>query len=305
MSKVTLNDIANPESQTSLVQTVNHNNTLITEALDNTLSRDGTTPNSMGANLDMNTYRVLNLPEPIDNSEPLRLGDIGGLIGLDLPSIVEVAGYAESAANSAAEAASYVGSAVSAPKWTTGRTITLTGDVTGVSATWDGSANISFSTSIAADTISDIELTSGAAEANLGYTPVNKSGDVLSGDLRLNFTATSLMSDSVGFRGIPVTTQDNTYTMTVNDIGRMVRHTSSTAHVWYVDNVSTVAYPVGAAIVVRNVGSGAVTLARGAGCSLRKAGTATDANVTLAQWGMATLIHEDTNTWLVSGTGIT
>jgi len=37
-------------------------------------------------------------------------------------------------------------SATSAAKWTTGRTITLTGDVTGVSAVWDGSGNISFAT---------------------------------------------------------------------------------------------------------------------------------------------------------------
>ena len=39
----------------------------------------------------------------------------------------------------------------SSPTWTTGRTITLTGDVTGASAAWDGSGNISFVTTIADD----------------------------------------------------------------------------------------------------------------------------------------------------------
>lgn len=41
-------------------------------------------------------------------------------------------------------------SVVSAPKWTTARSITLTGDVTGSAATVDGSANVSIATTIAA-----------------------------------------------------------------------------------------------------------------------------------------------------------
>jgi hypothetical protein len=45
------------------------------------------------------------------------------------------------------------GNASTASAWATGRTITLTGDVTGVSSTWDGSSNISFATTIAADSV--------------------------------------------------------------------------------------------------------------------------------------------------------
>jgi hypothetical protein len=43
--------------------------------------------------------------------------------------------------------------ASTAAAWTTGRTITLTGDVTGVSGSWDGSSNISFATTIAANSV--------------------------------------------------------------------------------------------------------------------------------------------------------
>ena len=50
------------------------------------------------------------------------------------------------------------GNAATATKWATGRTITLTGDVTGVSGSFDGSGNLSFSTSIAANTITSTEL---------------------------------------------------------------------------------------------------------------------------------------------------
>ena len=49
--------------------------------------------------------------------------------------------------------ASLSGNATSADKWSTGRTITLTGDVTGVSGVWDGSSNISFATTIAANSV--------------------------------------------------------------------------------------------------------------------------------------------------------
>ena len=45
------------------------------------------------------------------------------------------------------------GNASTATKWATGRTITLTGDVTGTSGTFDGSGNLSFATTIAADSV--------------------------------------------------------------------------------------------------------------------------------------------------------
>ena len=43
------------------------------------LARDGETPNAMNDNLDMNSYRILNLPIPSSFSEPLRLGDISSV----------------------------------------------------------------------------------------------------------------------------------------------------------------------------------------------------------------------------------
>ena len=45
------------------------------------------------------------------------------------------------------------GNASTATKWATGRTITLTGDVTGVSGSFDGSGNLSFATTIAANSV--------------------------------------------------------------------------------------------------------------------------------------------------------
>lgn len=74
--KLTLADLASLANETSAMATINANNTLIEDAFDNTLSRDGSTPNAMEASIDMNSNRLLNLPQPISNGEPVRLQDI-------------------------------------------------------------------------------------------------------------------------------------------------------------------------------------------------------------------------------------
>lgn len=48
----------------------------IIDAFTNTLSRDGSAPNQMLTNLDMNEQRILNLPRGLTNGEPLRVGDV-------------------------------------------------------------------------------------------------------------------------------------------------------------------------------------------------------------------------------------
>lgn len=78
MAKLTLSDITNT-SNSSIAATANANNDSIEIALENTLSRDGTSPNSMSAQLDMNSNAIINLPEPATDTEPVRLGDLQAL----------------------------------------------------------------------------------------------------------------------------------------------------------------------------------------------------------------------------------
>lgn len=72
MAKLTLSDIT---TVVNAPTSINANSALIEAALENTLSRDGTAPNTMGANLDMNSNRIINLPFPASDTEPLRKGD--------------------------------------------------------------------------------------------------------------------------------------------------------------------------------------------------------------------------------------
>ena len=60
MAKVTLNDVTNLQNE-SAINTLNSNSAIIETAFENTLSRDGTTPNHMNADLDMNGRNLLNV----------------------------------------------------------------------------------------------------------------------------------------------------------------------------------------------------------------------------------------------------
>lgn len=81
MSKVNLADLVNLQNETTAVTQINSNSHAIEAGFDNTLSRDGTSPNSMNANLDMNSNRIFNLPIPSSATEPLRFQDLSDFIG--------------------------------------------------------------------------------------------------------------------------------------------------------------------------------------------------------------------------------
>lgn len=72
MSKLSLSSFTNLQSG-SAITALNNNFAAIILAMENTLSRDGTSPNKMGSNLDMNSYRISNLVAAVSDTEPVRL----------------------------------------------------------------------------------------------------------------------------------------------------------------------------------------------------------------------------------------
>src|SRR5216684_4614416 len=76
MSKITLSNIADLTQSTTAQTTINSNSSTVQTAFDNTLSRDGTSPNTMGFALDMNSNQIYNLPVPSTTSSPARLIDV-------------------------------------------------------------------------------------------------------------------------------------------------------------------------------------------------------------------------------------
>lgn len=107
------------------------------------------------------------------------------------------------------------------------------------------------------------------------------------------------------YKGLPFTAKTSAFAFATTDEGVGIRYTGAAAAAT-INPVGTTAYTVGAVIPVRvaHNATGALTLTRGSGVSLRIAGQTTDQNVTCAVGSYAVLIHESSNVWLVVGTGI-
>ena len=98
--------------------------------------------------------------------------------------------------------------ATSAAGWTTGRTITLTGDATGVSAAWDGTGNISFATVVGNDThthdannLTGTILNSGVVTSSLTTVGVLGSGSISSGFGNIDNGSSTLSTGAATFTG--------------------------------------------------------------------------------------------------------
>lgn len=94
MTKITLTNLADLQNENTAVLAINNNNDAIETASDNFLSRDGTSPNTMLAPIDMNSQRITNLPTPIGATEPLRLTDANTLNGGGTIQSIPVGGTA-------------------------------------------------------------------------------------------------------------------------------------------------------------------------------------------------------------------
>lgn len=90
MSKVNLSNLTNLQSEVAAVTTINNNNTLITQAIENTISRDGTLPNAMNSNLDMNSNKIINLPDAYTDQEPVTYGQyVAGITAVNSGVVVD------------------------------------------------------------------------------------------------------------------------------------------------------------------------------------------------------------------------
>lgn len=74
MSKVPLLPVASIDN--SLINNINTNSNTITTAFDNTLSRNGQSPNQMQSVLDMNSNPIINIPFASTPNQPVALGQL-------------------------------------------------------------------------------------------------------------------------------------------------------------------------------------------------------------------------------------
>ena len=105
MAKLTLNDVSNlTGAESTAISTINSNSAAIEAALENTLSRDGTTPNQMGADIDMNSNDIINAGLVSTTELVVDGSDVSSLVQDAVDAVSEAAASATSAASSATSA---------------------------------------------------------------------------------------------------------------------------------------------------------------------------------------------------------
>jgi hypothetical protein len=111
-------------------------------------------------------------------------------------------------------------------------------------------------------------------------------------------------STQVGYLSAPQNSQSgSTYTLVLGDAGDHVYFTGGSTATLTVPTNSSVAFPTGTTILVVNNNSGNLTIS-GAGVTFQLA-NGTTGNRTVATKGMASLLKVATDTWWVTGPGVT
>jgi len=216
-------------------------------------------------------------------------------------------------------------------------TFTLPGTdgTTGQALVTDGSGSLSFS-SVGSGTVTTVSVVSAnglaGSVANASSTPAITLSTSITGVLKGNGTAISAATagtdyvapsgalgtpssgtlssctvdgtNSVGFRTAPQTSGGaSSYTLVLTDSGKHVIFTGGSTATLTVPTNASVAFPVGTTILVVNDNSGNLTIS-GAGVTFQLANGATG-NRTVATKGLATCLKTATDTWYVSGAGVT
>lgn len=160
MAKLTLKD---PGSSFRSTQQIQDNNSLIEEAIENTLSRDGSAPNQMEADLDLNSNRIINVADPEESSDAVNKGWVEDFI-VDIAApdtgVISVAGLDGIVSGSALLSALGVSAGA---------------DVT---ATAIGSVNLSSLSDVSDTSPSDGQLLSWDS-GNSRWAPSDTDGDLL------------------------------------------------------------------------------------------------------------------------------
>jgi hypothetical protein len=273
MAKVTVPTFSSLTNESSFLSQLNTAMASLVAAIELTLSRNGQSPNTLTADLDMNSQRIINLPAPTTDNEPVRLVDVA--TGIRGPT-------------GATGAAGTDGGPLA------------NGDYGDIVVTSSGAAiNIDSAvlTTAGRALIDDADAAAQRTTLGLGGAAIlavgTTAGTVAAGD-DSRFTAYK-SNDQSGA----------TYTFAISDAGTLVRQTAAGAHTYTINPNATTAIPVRSVIVLRNaIGAGALSIVRGAGVSLYINGSTTSAAGTLAAGGVVTLVQEAVDTWFATGVGI-
>ena len=156
-----------------------------------------------------------------------------------------------------------------------------------------------------------VRMTSESYVANssnliLTYTnSVNNSQNV-SINIASNTAQYAFDKANITAQSVPQNAQTTNYTLVSADAGKYLYYTQNTSVNLYIPSTSNTSFPNGTTVmVVSRTTSGAnVTVTPGNGVLLFLTGNTTSTSRNVMSYGMATIIQVESNTWMISGSGV-
>jgi hypothetical protein len=295
----------------------------------------------MTNDLDMNSYRILNLPDAVLPQEPATKAQLDAITGGDYAPLVHTHVVADitdytSATNSLINAAVAAINASGVPDGDKGD-ITVTGS----GLTWTLDTGVVSTSKMGGDVttagkalLDDANAAAQRTTLGLGTAATSATGDfaaashshaatdITSGllnDARLNTTipryadSTANFSGdlqvggvSVGYKNLPQNAQTGNYTLVLTDSGKHIFHASGdgAGDTYTIPANASVAFPLGTVVTFANRDSNSVSIAITTD-TMYLGGTTTTGTRTLAQNGVATAIKVSSTVWIISGPGLT
>lgn len=145
-----------------------------------------------------------------------------------------------------------------------------------------------------------------AASYLVTNTAINTGNVSVTGNITLTGNLTGNTAGfAIGYLDVPQNYTNTSFTIALTDRGKHIYTANGTSQTITIANNSSVAFPIGSAISIVSQGAGTITVARGTGVTLYLAANNTNADRTIASYGMATILKVATDTWFINGAGVT
>ena len=125
------------------------------------------------------------------------------------------------------------------------------------------------------------------------------TGNISGGNINANTNGFA-----IGYKEIPPVVLSGNDTIALEDSGKHFRSTTAGNITLSIPTNATVAFPTGTAISIVEQAAGNILVNAISGVTLYHAGNSTAGNRVLSTYGVATLMKVDTDTWFISGTGV-
>jgi hypothetical protein len=112
-------------------------------------------------------------------------------------------------------------------------------------------------------------------------------------------TGTSVLDASGNVRSVPQNSQTSAYILVASDNGKHISITTGGV------TVPSGVFSIGDTVTIFNNSGSSQTITQGGSVTLRQVGTANTGNRTLAQYGLATVLCVASNTFVITGGGLT